>query len=285
MSEVKPILLQLIHGRCGSTLLMQLLCSNKNVICERSYPFEHRYLTYLSKLSDLFKQDRLNDWNDSNLLLSDGVLGPLPYDVSIFDKRTMSERLFRSNLNVFLNNLFLSNKQNVDLSKPLYYPEKIPHDVAKRIQVLKPSKSIYLIRDPRDIFVSVKSFNKKRGKLGFGWKKDQTDIEYAEWLSYKFKQFLIDFNNISNSDTVFKVRYEDIISEPYVVTEKLSKWLDVELNYDAVLRNSKAMLVHKTSDNNNSSINRWETFMECSTVRVFEDILGSELIKAGYNVK
>src|SRR5438132_13668463 len=39
------------YGRVGSTALMALLGTDERVAFDRRYPFEHRYVTYVAKLS------------------------------------------------------------------------------------------------------------------------------------------------------------------------------------------------------------------------------------------
>ena len=50
-ATLTPVLLSLISGRCGSTLMMQLLATSPEVAMDRVAPYENNYLTYLNTLA------------------------------------------------------------------------------------------------------------------------------------------------------------------------------------------------------------------------------------------
>ncbi len=52
-----PILVR-TFGCSGSTLLMQILASSQDIVFERRYPFEVRYLTYLTRTAQLITSER-----------------------------------------------------------------------------------------------------------------------------------------------------------------------------------------------------------------------------------
>src|SRR5713101_4856990 len=45
------------YGRSGTTALMSLLATDRRVAMGRAYPFEDRYLTYVSKLAILLERN------------------------------------------------------------------------------------------------------------------------------------------------------------------------------------------------------------------------------------
>ncbi|GAL24223.1 hypothetical protein JCM19239_3926 [Vibrio variabilis] len=286
MSKVTPILVRLIHGRCGSTLLMQLLSSNRNVISERLYPYEHRYLTYLHSLTKAISAEHDKEWNDESLLRGKrNLVGPLPYNnVSIFDKNNLSMKSFSALTRVFLSSIHDTNSSELMVDQPVYYPEKISGPAADSCNASLDCKSVFLIRDPRDIFLSIRNFNSKRNYKSFNWKEGQTDLEYATWLCNSFLPFLKHYNNIDDTANRVKVRYEDMIVNPMVVTSKLSDWLGLELDYGYVENNMKQMSHHMTSKNPQDSLYRWKTEMSQELQLIFSNTLGEELAKAGYEI-
>src|SRR5437773_2083190 len=78
--SLKPLLV-LFSGRSGSTLLMQLLGTSQQIVFDRVYPFEVRYLTYLLRWAQMLEQEyeEQEKWNEvENMFAPLQVLGPFP---------------------------------------------------------------------------------------------------------------------------------------------------------------------------------------------------------------
>ena len=79
--SLKPLLIQSM-GRSGTTLLMQLIGTSPQILFDRVYPFEVRYLTYLLRWAHILGQewDQNSNWDASANLIPHGqTLGPFPY--------------------------------------------------------------------------------------------------------------------------------------------------------------------------------------------------------------
>ncbi|MCW1718687.1 sulfotransferase domain-containing protein [Pseudoalteromonas sp. A3] len=277
-----PIFLRLIHGRCGSTLMMQLLSSGKNVYVDNKYPYENRYLSYFDKAASIIGNDPLSTWtNDSLISEGNNLLGPIPYnDIEIFDKKNLSNELRKR----FLNTLFdmIISKEKCLNEECIYYPEKATPQAIENYNNIALCKNIFLIRDPRDIFISIREFNKKRDFLGFGWKEKQSEADFIRELCVGFKQYLHHFSSIEEDERRFKIKYEDIIKEPYNETKRLSKWLGSELDYDFVLGNRSNVKQHLTTKEGDSSNLRWEKELSDELKSIFIENIGQELKNVGY---
>ncbi len=281
-----PIFLRLIHGRCGSTLMMQLLASGKNVFVDNKYPYENRYLSYFDKAASIIGSDPSPLWtNDSLISEANELLGPIPYiDAEIFDKKGLSGELRKRFLNTFFDLIRSKNKQHVGESDCIFYPEKATIHAIENYNEIAFCKNIFLIRDPRDIFISIREFNKKRNFLGFGWKEGQSEADFAKELCFGFKSYLQNYIGVEEDERRFKVRYEDIMSSPNQEAKRLSSWLGTELDYNYVLKNKTSVKEHVTTKEGSSSNYRWEKELSLEIQSIFRELIGTELIEVGYKL-
>src|SRR5690606_32969260 len=119
---------------------------------------------YALRLSNVAVAPMANgdDWNQSHVV--DGTakrVGPPPYGLADFvDEPALHAGVADAVVTAFLGAL-KTDAARSDL--PLYYAEKIPLPLADIVVGLIPqTKNILLIRDPRDEFLSIRSFNEKR---------------------------------------------------------------------------------------------------------------------------
>ncbi|WP_084812775.1 sulfotransferase domain-containing protein [Halomonas sp. KX33721] len=278
---VTPVLLR-SFGRSGSTFMMQLLGSHENVLFERAYPFENRYLTYLARVAALTGMAPNNDdgWNHDRLMHNNiKRVGPLPYqNVSAFDKSSMPKTVFSSLWGGFSKSLHCPKN---DL--PVFYAEKVAHDICALVNQSVYTKNLFLIRDPRDEFLSIKSFNKKRGFNGFGWQENDTDESFALRLCRSRKKFMQTISKIDEKEERrIMVRYEDAIENADKTCVRLSDWLGVQLDAESVQKNAKNFQHHMTSEKVSDSVQRWKKEMNDSLKDVFATELGEEMTALGY---
>lgn len=277
-----PVFLRLIHGRCGSTLMMQLLASARNLYVDDKYPYENRYLSFFDKAATIIGDNPNPTWtNDSLISEENNLLGPIPYfDTEIFDRELLPDELRKRFINTLFDMIRSYNKCNNN--ETIYYAEKATPQAIDNFNKVTYCKNIFLIRDPRDIFISIREFNKKREHLGFGWKENQSETDFVRELCVGFKKYLQHFSEIEEDDRRFKVKYEDLIKNPIQETERLSDWLGCELNYNYVLDNKLNISQHITTKNGDSSSYRWEKELSEELKSVFIENIGDELKLVGY---
>lgn len=290
MSEnhVIPLMLR-SAGRSGSTMLMQLLGTSEQVFMEREYPFEVRYLSYLHKLIYQIKQPCKNDdkWNPDSLFNQDITrVGAIPWgNVSILDQDGLATSVFRQAWKAFSQELII-HSNNKDSDKTFYYAEKIVPIIGFDVNAITAAKNLFLFRDPRDEFLSIKSFNAKRNYLAFGWTNDDDDISFAKRLASQRKEFMRLISKIDMEDTRrHLVIYENIIRNPYAETQRLSRWLGVDLDWDNLSVNKEILAEHATTTSLGKSIERWKTELSKEINQVFCDALGNELQQLGYDLE
>lgn len=278
---MKPILVR-AFGRTGTTLLMQLLGTSKETLVPNGYPYESRYLTYFCRMSNLM-DDNYPDktFKDGNVLdFSHNTLGNCPYNFNdITNGDNLRERLFQGLWNQFSISVNESSDENY-----IYYAEKVALELAPRINSYLPNvKNIFLVRDPRGELASIMSFNNKRGFNGFGWLDDDTEETFGQRMIETRIQY---FNTLlsfgENNKNIIVLRFEDIVSDLKQTSEKLSKFLGVELDFKMVEDNTKNMSHHMTSKSIIESRDKWKSELKPSTIEMFSREMEQQLKGFGY---
>src|SRR5579862_4441241 len=217
--QLKPILVA-AGGRSGSTALMALLGSDPRVAFDRVYPFEHRYLTHLAKVSALLLRrptaasGELFDFNSDvcggyswNSPSSDVFaqpadwLSPAPAEWLAHAWELISRRARA-----------LAKKSGS--AEPSFYAEKAAIWTAPAVRDAMACLTAYLFRDPRDQFLSVNSFNRARGFLAFGRTAQDSDADFARNLALDFLSYFENYRADADRRDCALVRYEELIADP-----------------------------------------------------------------------
>ena len=146
------------------------------------------------------------------------------------------------------------------------------------------AKSIYLLRDPRDEMISIKSFNNKRGFNSFGWQDTDTDAVYATRLCENRRKFMQKLINSETAHNEIHVRYEDLILKGKHETTRLAEWLGTPMNIKTAMKDKSVISRHMTSQNPESSVARWKHEMDDDIKAIFRKQLGTELHELGYEL-
>lgn len=276
-------LLILGEGRSGSTLLMQLLATSRRIAFDRFYPYEVRYLTYLLQwallLEGKYKPDER--WNPAKIASPpDGLIGPLPHpDAQIWDGQAMWQGCLRDAWRHFT---VIATRGTTTDATVLYYAEKVSHWILEYLRQAVPYKIIVLVRDPRDIFLSVTAFNKKRGFSGFDRLPDDDDWTYARrFIDLQKERFPL-VRDEAASPCGILVKYERLALDLAGEAKRLSQWLGLELDAKAVEDQASGFAHHMTSDNPQASVERWRREMSAELNDFFVRELREEMKYFGY---
>lgn len=212
-----PSVFVVSSGRSGSTLLQSILNASGQIyipsesdFITRAYPFYHNQSVYTDndyeQLAKLFCVTTVNNWglSEENIVQCLKQEKPQSFGeiVSVISHEAHS----------------LEGTQN------LIWGIKRPVLIAgldKICSIVPDAKIIHTCRDGRDVFLSYNAVH-KRSKLKFGPKNVVTNVLY--WIDSlrRIEEF--------ESDRVFEIRYEDIVSQPEKVLPELFNFL--ELTYD-----------------------------------------------------
>ncbi len=285
MSTLTPIMVR-TFGRTGSTLLMQLLGTSDQILFEREYPFEHRYLTYAFNLARMVKEPPKTgeSWNNDVLFQCRSArIGGLPYGVTnLVDK----DRLFGYVFNALWEQFSTSMREEMatEYGREYFYAEKVPSEVADASNELLKARNIFLLRDPRDEMVSIMSFNEKRGFHSFGWTEDDTDVSYAKKMCNNRRFFMQHMYKAADSHRRINIRYEDLINHGQAEVERLAAWAGVKLSFEDAMSNKEIRKRHMTSKDSASSVERWKRELSKEVQDIFTKELGQELSDLGYSI-
>lgn len=273
-------LLILGEGRSGTTLLMQLLGTSRRIAFDRFYPYEVRYLTYLLQWAWLLGLKREPDerWNPAmNAHPSGGPIGPFPYlDAQTWDWEGIWKSCFQHAWQLF------SNVVRGGTEDAVYYAEKVATWSLEYLKQVVQYRTIVLVRDPRDIFLSITAFDKKRGFSGFDRFADDDDWMYARRVTNRYKELFPMIRDEATASHGFLIRYEDLALNLDAEAKRLSDWLGVKLDPEVVKAQVANFAHHMTSDNPQSSVARWRREMPAELNDFFVKEIHEELLHFGY---
>lgn len=284
-----------IVGRNGSTLTMQLLGTAPEIAFDRSYPFEVRYLTYLWRLTDVMlrKYAVHPRWNNEMMVNPDlhedvVYVGPISWcarkmvahpQASIpFDRRCLNS-LWREFTATVREHTLLTSP---DSPPPRFYAEKTTPTVLESVRAAIPVKSIYLVRDPRDVWISANRFNERRGYNSFGRQADDSDQDYLHrFIDTRVAEMQL-LQSVRNDEHKLIVQYEDLASDLAGQARRIGDWLGVELRPELVEKQRDSFQHHITSGSAENSVTRWKRELPDEINRQFVERLGPELEHFGY---
>ena len=271
-------------GRSGTTALMSLLTADPRVCCDRVYPYEHRYLTYFAKLAVLLeRQDPTVRVTGKQLYdFGDAGFGSYPWDRAVAGllgdpasaAGAMAKRWLRSLWDVF--------GQHVAEAAPgaAFYAEKVPAWLPPVVRECFDSLTLYLFRDPRDIYLSANAFMRKRGRPGFDRLPADTDRDYARTLAHGFLNYFENYFMDRYRDDHMVVRYEELVQQPDHLAARLEQRLQLHLRWDAP---GSWLEMHRTSSDLARSVDRWQREPLPEGVAGFlETYLRAEMAHLGY---
>ena len=278
MTTLPVIAVRLLDGRVGSTLLMQLLGTSTEIAMEREYPAgERRHLSYCLRVADWVS----SPWNPAvHPDATDFFFGPpdrggpIPFSPSLVDIDRLAPSL--------LNGMWEAVSDDLLLSSPTirYYAEKLIGNAQLLFDSDIPLHLIDLVRDPRDVFCSIRAFT--AGGLGFGRTPDQSDEEFLERMAAHHRSQLCDMASTPISVRRTFVRYEDLVTNLPAYAETLSKWLGLQLDPEQAIAVTGTDQRHGTSASVGNSIGRWRRELSPELADRLWGILGDLLEPLGY---
>jgi hypothetical protein len=292
-TTVQPLIVA-TFGRSGSTWVMRLLGQHPEIVAYRPFAFETRGGTYWIDVFRALSEPKsyLQPFIATSLH-KQWWLGPESLDAPrhIPDQHvveflggasiTSLARLCHEQLDAYYHEMAAGAK---------YFAEKFMLPPVSRRLLLEwypRGKEIVLVRDPRDLFCSVESFNAKRGNVVFMRQDLPDDAEYMRMLVKRMCGLLSPPQGRSNAAHI--VRYEDIVMEPARTLEAVLDYLEIDSGTDVVARmlekastGSKVMREHQTSRSPAESVGRWREDLPAHLRELCESEFGESMAQFGY---
>ncbi|MHB8341801.1 MAG: sulfotransferase [Mycobacteriales bacterium] len=288
-TALTPILVRGLWGRVGSTLFMQLLATSDEVVFDRVYPFEHRHLSHLlhyleplrgplAALPESWMDDPDELWWMDPAAFQCSIDGdPFPFPESDVDRGDLHRRAVRGVWEAF------SDSRVAALGHPArFYAEKYGAHAEVLADAGIPVRYVDLVRDPRDVWASVRAFDSARGFYGFGRREGQSEGEFlASFVRSVQRRLAAMAVTVPRPDTLL-VRYEDLVSDLPGQSARLAGWLGIALDPAQVMAGQEQFRHHMTSESPQASLLRWRQELSEVEVAAFAAGLGEQLARLGY---
>jgi hypothetical protein len=197
---------------------MNLLAKAPQIVCDREYPYENRYLSYYAKLSSILKGRRSDERFTSEHLYNfeDSIFGPFPWISQMGDEDL-------DWLPIFWGSFSCRTKKRNPAAN--FYAEKAPVWLTPIVRRSLPCSVIHLFRDPRDVYLSANASMKKRSYHSFHRNAGHTDLDHARNLGLELVNYFENFlwDRMQETGGIL-LRYGDLLVDPEPFELWLRRW-------------------------------------------------------------
>jgi hypothetical protein len=253
-------LLSLSIGRSGTTFLMRLLSGHPQIVARQDYPLEFRPFAFA-----LFP-------DDPELLASAAPDIPQAEAFSVSDAfalyRAMAEKMGKS---------------------PRFFVEKLTGrlDPQRIVTATPDARFLWLVRDPRDVLLSARAFDRKRRFRGFREQNGDSDETVVLKYADGFRRLI---DSAERTDARL-VRYEQLIgSNGHAALADVFSWLELDTGETIVENAFRAAMNaedgrHRTSSSPQQSIGRWRSEMSGHLIDLYARHFALIMPKLGYELR
>ncbi len=255
---LQPVLVS-SFGRSGSTALMALLGTAPQIAMGREYPFEHRYLTRLAKAATLierfsqgigFSDEQLFNFEDSGGLSEPGKLKESALLKSCLPRQSMSRDALIQQWRL------LSPSLKASAAEARFYAEKVTAWVPSLVRAFLPAYTVYLFRDPRDVFLSANDFIVQRRNFGFGRSSGDSDLDHARKLAHEYLGFFENYRADCQRPDTLLIKYRELVQDPHALAARLNGLLQTSIVPSS--KPNEFLNGHRTSASPEQSLDRWQ---------------------------
>jgi hypothetical protein len=289
-------------GRAGSTWLTHLLGAHAQVLAYRPFDFEPRMLDYwmeiLRTLSHPHSYAQAIDpdvdvprawWEGRTRSLGPLGLGGEPRVQSWIESESIEQLAAFAQRRV--DSFYARVAESQDKPEAVRFVERGHewHELVLVRELYDGARTIFLVRDPRDLLASRLAFNRKTGKEQFGYAGSASPEDYVRGSMRTEVDDLLDTWRARGADGLM-LRYEDLMLRPEETLSGLFAHLGLdgeEETASAVLARARAhaperQAEHMTSANEAASIGRWRSELPPALQAVCDDVFAAPLAAFGY---
>jgi hypothetical protein len=270
------IAIKMLHGRTGSTLLMQLLATSPEIIFDDRYPAEYRFLSYFRRIAEEmtapFDQEQHRGVTDF-FFSEEFAFAPVPFQTNVLNIGELCDPLVRG--------MWLACSAAIRHHHPgaRYYAEKLAVPV-EGLRASVPLRVIELVRDPRDVLCSIRAFTAAGQGDGFGAPDATAQAQFVPVFLDEIEANLEEM--LEDDPANLLLRYEEMVEDLHGVADRLGSWLGVELDADQVIVNRPAYQHHITSTSVEASLLRWKRELPAAEAEMITSRLRKTLRRLGY---
>jgi hypothetical protein len=265
-------------GRTGSTALMHQLAHHPSLLVAPPFPYEVRVASYWTHVVEALSRpdshlqalasldDRPYWWAGASKLAAEAYLDRDAPSRWLGGRALDRLGAFAREQTRDFYGVASRSREAPSAVAPSWFAEKRgPDPLMRRLQaeLFPRCRELFLVRDPRDTFVSVLAFNRKRGEVGFWRERVASDEEYAVLLAEHLDNLLA--SRREAGEKALLVRYEDLVLDPGATLARILRWADLDgdpslvsrLLEEAAAAGPEAQRYHRTSADASASVGRW----------------------------
>ena len=252
------------YGRSGTTALMALLGTDSRVAMGRAYPFEARPLSYSAKMALLLSRNAAQSHvgGEQFFIYEDCALGVPPW-LAPGSKIAPSDIGSPSAVDWFRNLwAFFAGKLPNDTHLPhlssqpslQWYAEKVAAWAPAFVRSCLPARTLYLFRDPRDMYLSANAIMRQRNYFSFARGPQDSDLDHARNLAYEFLLYFENYRADKHRDDCLLVQYADLVKDGSGLTKRLQDFAGLQCLPQEM---PKDLDFHRTASSPEASLDRW----------------------------
>jgi len=288
---LKPIFVD-YFTRDGSTLTMRLLSTSPEISIEDVYPFERRYFAYFWGWAHVLTREEWDEekWDPTVLasledVRKSTVVGPPPWlprpSLGMVRGETeLSRRCFDFAWSQFSERV-RATAAEAGAPAPRYTAEKHVNTWRIPRAQLPAHELIVLLRDPRDTWVSIHSFELGGNMGGAARASEERMLEH---VLERQRERLDWISSLLAAGDVPVIRYEDLIHDLDGVAARLSDHIGVELDPEVARADTETRDIHVSASSPEASIGRWREEMSAEIQARFAAELGERMRELGFAV-
>jgi Sulfotransferase family len=311
--RLNPIVVSTL-GRSGSTWLMQMLASHPEIVIFRRFPYESApakyWLHLLRVVSEPVNLTHSADPKTSHTNL--WWIGNNPHhDDRVYEQQVLEQWFGRDHVEHLaafcqrtIDDWYMSLARTQVQPQGVYFAEKhvSPNYLPVLTRELYPrAKEIFLVRDFRDMALSILAFDRKRGFPGFGRPEGASDADYMRGgLRAMVADLLRGWR--MRKDRAHLVRYEDLVQRPRETIKAMLDYLGVEASparVDEVFDHGQEQILslpgfsyepseiaaHRTLADLQATIGRWRSEADREFIALSDEVFGEALREFGYDLR
>ena len=308
--QLRPLIVT-CPGRSGSTFLMKLLAAHPEVVVFRRFPYESAPARYwMHMLSVLAQPANLIESTHTDTFSGDRwAIGSNPFhDDRVYEQKPLSDWFAGAHVEELaafcqrsIDDWYTTLARTQVQPDALYFAEKHmwPDHLPRLMRELYPgAREVFLVRDFRDMALSILSFDRKRGFAGFRRPDGVSDVEYVRGVLRDMTLGLVAAWR-ERGEGAHLLRYEDLIADPGQSLARLLGYLQGDASpgtIDEVIAHGTAPVLdlpgssfepseleaHRTTPDVGSSVGRFKHEADRDFLAATEESFAEALETFGY---
>ena len=209
-------------GRCGTTMLAQMLNSHSMICVPPEIQILFEYSNNGPRLYEIFKEKKNEYFGPKDFVELIEARCPKKLHVyfdykGFFEKQQYPIRSFKKLVNSLFSEIAESKHKKIFIDQTPWYGQGI--DILN--ELFPNAKYIHMIRDGRDVSISY---------ARTPWWHDDIGQNLERWHA-EVRQIIDSSNQILNPNQMLQVRYEDFVEQPEVELRRICEHLGVKFEY------------------------------------------------------